>query len=75
MRNGTFKSEQDIIEVVRAKITYRRHQTALAAELGVSRSYLSEFLAGKKSPGPVILRAIGYDPSPYYRKAERKGKK
>lgn len=70
---ATFDSEKAIADVIRARIGYRKPQTALADELGVSRSYLSEVLAGKKKPGPGLLRALGYDPSPYYRKAECKG--
>ena len=71
MRNGKFLSEQEIIETMRARIGYKRTQNDLADKLGVSHSYLSELLAGKKkSPGPSILKALGYDPAPHYRKAK-----
>ena len=81
-RNGAFQSEQAIRETVRAKIGYRRTQLHLADELGISRSMLSEFLAGKKNAGPVLLKALGFDPRPHYRRrliergleAEKKGK-
>ncbi len=48
-------------------------QQALARELGISQGYLSQFLAGGR-PRPAIglLRSLGYDPDPYYRKADDK---
>ena len=65
-----FTSEPDIIDRLRDRIGYKRSQTKLAEELGISRSYLCELLAGAKvKPGPEILKALGYDPTPYYRKA------
>lgn len=35
-------------------------QTAVAADLGVSNSYLCHILAGRRKPGPRLLRAMGY---------------
>lgn len=67
MRKRDFVSEADIAEAVRAKIGYRLNQTQLADEIGISRSHLSEFLAGKKKPGAKLLEALGYDPMPHYR--------
>ena len=69
MRNVKTQSQGEIVEALRSRIAYRRGQERLAKELGISRPYLSELLAGKKKPGPAILKALGYDPTPYYRKA------
>jgi transcriptional regulator with XRE-family HTH domain len=59
---------REIADQLRARVGYRNSQTALARELGVSRSYLNEVLAGKKNPGEVLLAALGFEPHPYYRK-------
>ena len=69
MRTGDIQSEDAIVEAIRARIGYRKGQTDVADDLGVSRSYLCEVLSGKKKPGPVLLKALGYDPLPHYRKA------
>ena len=45
-------------------------QYTLARELGISQSYLNLFLHGERRPGPAILKALGFEPTPYYRKAE-----
>ena len=63
-------SEAEIAEALRARISYRVSQTDLAKELGISHAHLSEVLAGKKRPGPVVLKAMGYDPAPYYCKVQ-----
>lgn len=34
-------------------------QTALARRMGCSLPYLNDVLAGKRAPGPKILRALG----------------
>ena len=62
-------SEAEIAEALRARISYRLSQTDLAKELGISHAHLSEVLSGKKRPGPRVLKAMGYDPTPYYCKA------
>jgi transcriptional regulator with XRE-family HTH domain len=54
-------------KILQGQIKYGATQTDLAAELGVSRSYLCDFLQGNREVGPTILKALGYDPTPYYR--------
>jgi antitoxin component HigA of HigAB toxin-antitoxin module len=61
-------SEPEIVEGLRARIGYRTNQTELAKELGISRSYLNEVLHGKKHLGAEVLKKLGYDPTPHYRK-------
>jgi transcriptional regulator with XRE-family HTH domain len=46
-----------------------RSQKALAKELGISEPYLSDFLNGRRDAGPAILKALGFDHMPFYRKA------
>ena len=52
------------IEDVRKRILYRiadcgGKQMALAAKLGVTQSFISAVIAGKKKPSEKILREIG----------------
>lgn len=63
-------SADEIAEALRGRISYDTTQIDLAKELGISRSHLCEVLGGKKQLGPAILKALGYDPTPYYRKAK-----
>lgn len=62
------ESEDEIADALRQRIGYRKTQEDLANELGISRSYLSEILAGKKKVGHAVLTAMGYDPKPRYMK-------
>lgn len=54
---------------VRARL--RRMKTAtfteLAAEIGVSRQYLSDVLAGRREAGPAILHSLGLERVVVYR--------
>ena len=63
-------SVDEIAEALRDRINYKTTQTDLAKQLGISHSHLSEVLGGKKKVGPVILKALGYDLTPHYRKAK-----
>jgi hypothetical protein len=36
--------------------------------MGVSEAYLSDVLAGKRNPGPAILKALGLSQRPVYSK-------
>ena len=66
---GRFRSEDDVVADLRSRVTYEVGQNDIAAELGISQAAVSEVLAGKKGLGPKVLKALGYDPTPYYRKA------
>lgn len=46
-------------------------QKEWADQYGVAPSYLSDFLNGRRDASPSILRALGFDPMHYYRKAEK----
>lgn len=65
-----YATEDDLIDAAKALITYETTQRILAAKWGISPSYLSDFLAGKRGPGPAILKGLGYAPQPFYRKYE-----
>jgi len=68
MRTVKTESALEIVDQLKRRIGYDLQLCALAQELGVSHSYLSEVLAGKKTPGPKLIRALGYDPTPRYTK-------
>ena len=65
-----YRNDQYIAAELRGRINYATTQSEVAAELGVSTAYLSEVLAGKKNVGEKILKALGYDPQPYYRRGK-----
>lgn len=49
-----------------------RTLTALAAEIGVSKAYVSDIYKGRRNPGPTVLEFLGLVaviPDTYYRKA------
>lgn len=48
----------DVVEALRFRLG-ERPVARLAEELGVTRQYLSDVLAGKREPGPKILAAVG----------------
>ena len=67
-----FHSPDEVIEVLRERTTSRGAMTEFAEMSGVSKSYLSELIAGKKTaPGDAVLRGLGYDPTPHYRRLRR----
>jgi len=70
---SAYKSSRDLANKVRAKISYDTTQKMIAAEFGVSQAYLSDFLAGRREAGPKILKALGYEPTPFYRTASKSG--
>lgn len=65
-----YSSNRDLVSVARAKIG-RRKQAEWAKEIGVSAQYVNDFLRGRRDAGPALLRALGFEPTPYYRKAEK----
>jgi predicted transcriptional regulator len=59
-------SSADIRHRLCGAINYDYRQKDLAKWLGVSMSYLSDFLSGKREVGPTILKKLGYEVKPYY---------
>jgi transcriptional regulator with XRE-family HTH domain len=45
-------------------------QRELASELGIAQPHLSDLIKGRRQFSPRILRKLGYDPTPHYRKAK-----
>lgn len=51
----------DIKEILQGFVRIEGNQTKAAQKLGITSSYLSDVLNGKRSPGPSILSKIGLD--------------
>ena len=68
MPNMLYRTDEQIAAELRSRIGYSTTQTAIAKELGISKAFLSEVLAGKKAVGKKVLKALGYQPVPYYRR-------
>lgn len=60
----------DPIEILRERAA-KSSQKQLAAELGVSQSYLSDVLQGRKEPGESILEPLELERVVTYRKRAR----
>lgn len=67
----SYATDREIAELVKTKIGPKKTQRVLAEELGISEAYLSDFLNGRRNAGPLILKGLGYDPTPHYRKHVR----
>lgn len=63
-----FKSEAEIVEQLRARISFVFKQKDLAAELSISQAYVSAILIGNRPLPARILKKLGYDAKPHYRK-------
>lgn len=63
-----YVTNDDLRQLVRDLVGYDSTQKAIAARFGISQTYLSDFLSGRKDAGAKILDALGYDPTPFYRR-------
>ena len=69
MGMAIYRTEQDLVDMIRDQIGDRKTQKEWAKKAGISPAYLSDFLQGRRGAGPAILKALGFDPTPFYRKA------
>ena len=51
-------SQDQVIDLLRSKIGFKRTQQHLAKEIGVSQGYMSDVLNKKRGIGPVILEYL-----------------
>jgi transcriptional regulator with XRE-family HTH domain len=61
------RSANDIVEELREMVE-ESSQRAVAAELGIPHSRISEYLSGKRPLSRKAVKALGYDPTPHYRR-------
>jgi transcriptional regulator with XRE-family HTH domain len=59
------------VTILRQRINGRT-QSAVAKELGIMPSYLSDVLKGRREPGPQVLDALGLERVISYRQKGRK---
>lgn len=52
-------NKTDVLTMLRSHISYEESQKDLAREMGVSEAYVSLVLAGKREPGPKVLKFLG----------------
>lgn len=53
-------TEEELRNIIRAKITWDVNAASLAREWGVSPNYLSDVLHGKRGIGDKLANALGY---------------
>ena len=63
-------TEDDVIARLSSQIKTCGGITAWATANNIARSYVSEVLAKKKRPGPLILKAMGIDGVVVYRRVK-----
>ena len=64
----TYVTSRDLAEQVKRQVKYGVTQKDIAKQFGISAAYLCDFLQGRREAGPKILRALGYDPIPRYKR-------
>lgn len=58
---GTEMTESDVISLVRAKVAEVGSMRELARRWGVSMSYVSDLVNGRRAPGAKILEPLGLE--------------
>lgn len=58
-----------LLSLLSAEVSSVGGQKQFANSAGVSQAYVADILAGKRSPGPKILRALGFEKVILYRYA------
>ncbi|GGB00038.1 hypothetical protein GCM10011491_30340 [Brucella endophytica] len=62
--------ENEVIDRLRALVTYNRKQSDIARECGVSSAFVSEVLKGRKKPSDAILSLIKVERVIIYREVK-----
>ena len=60
-------TKPDVLAALRKAVEDAGSARAYAEQVGLSRSYLSDVLAGRREPGPKVLAALGLETA--YREA------
>jgi transcriptional regulator with XRE-family HTH domain len=66
-------NKEELMALLREKITQAGDQRKLAAQLGVSQPHLSEILNGRKEPAEKVLTALGLRRVVMFEKIEKGG--
>lgn len=64
-----FHKDLDLPALLRAELEKRGEtQREWAKRHGISDAYVSDFLLERRKAGPAILRALGFDEAPYFKR-------
>lgn len=63
-------SGDELLGILRARVTEATSKASAATALGISRQYIGEVLAGKWLPGPKLLARLGYEKVTMYRRVK-----
>lgn len=66
-------TEAEFLGLIHVKLHIAGSQKLLADLWGISESYLSDVLTGRRQPGEKICRAMGYERVTMYREIEEQG--
>ena len=62
-----YATDQDLAGIVKARLAKKGMTLrALAREMGISETYLSDFVHGRRNAGPTIIDKLGYQAIPHY---------
>ena len=61
-----YMTQGQLLKRLRELIAERGDQRKTASFLGISETYLSDVLAGRRSPGKKVLTKLGLEPSTVY---------
>ncbi len=54
-------TESDVIDLVRSEVARAGSMRELSRQWNVSCAYISDFLGGRRAPGPAILTPMGLE--------------
>jgi hypothetical protein len=67
---ATYFRDEQVVELLKQDVAQIGTLRGYARLKNMSPPYLSRVLRGEKPISPVILRALGFERAPYYRKAK-----
>ena len=63
-----YLKDEDIINLIKSRITYDYRQKELAKDMKISTAYMSDLLSGKRGFADKVLKFLGYEK--VYRRVE-----
>jgi transcriptional regulator with XRE-family HTH domain len=64
-----YYADTELAAYLRAELKRRgESQRQWALRMKISEAYVSDFLQGRRRAGPGILRALGFEEAPYFRR-------
>lgn len=66
----TYVQDDQVVELLKQDVTRIGTLRGYARLKNMSPPYLSRVLRGQKPVSPIILRALGFETTPYYRRSK-----